>query len=426
MDKQFYNILLEPGTDEAAFLANEAAGMVCHDNLDLFDMCLVMKLTEAEAATLEASPKVIECHKELVAEPDSYPTSIPRYETPTTEYRARYYPSGGDDGADYTGSNMFFTSEFKGATGFNPPIGYFGDTNFEDTVKSNFMGDYVDIVAVEAGSTADALANGHENHVDFQEFDSTTSRFVPMDWSDINSSLTSTLNNQITNANGAGDGWFTYHAAGVLSAAGGKYCGWGKNSSLRLIYLGGESTASVYYAVLQWHLAKPINPITGVRNATVVTGAWGYGGLEHNRFYDIEDCSYIEAKDPVTNATTRYDRGGYLEGEEFNITMTATGSTEYIVTGSDRIYNGATASTPLGNRGITGRPGDRITITNNAVGAHPLYIKTAATGGSTSDLYSGVTGQGTSEVSFILPDATIGLHYICGFHSAMTGTITSI
>ena len=426
MDKQFYNVLLEPGSDEAAFLANEAAGMICHDNLDLFDMCLVMKLTEAEAATLEASPKVIECHKELVAEPDSYPTSIPRYETPTTEYRARYYPSGGDDGADYTGSNMFFTSEFKGATGFNPPIGYFGDTNFEDTVKSNFMGDYVDIVAVEAGSTADALANGHENHVDFQEFDSTTSRFVPMDWSDINSSLTSTLNNQITNANGAGDGWFTYHAAGVLSAAGGKYCGWGKNSSLRLIYLGGESTASVYYAVLQWHLAKPINPITGTRNATVVTGAWGFGGLEHTKFFDIEDCSYIEAKDPVTNATTRYDRGGYLEGEEFNITMTATGSAEYIVTGSDRLYNGSTASTPLGNRGIMGRPGDRITITNNAVGAHPLYVKTSPSSGSTSNLYSGVTGQGTSEVSFILPDATIGLHYICGFHSAMTGTITSI
>ena len=49
MDKKFYNIELVPGTSEADFLANDAAGMTLHDNLDLFDMLLVMKLTEDEA-----------------------------------------------------------------------------------------------------------------------------------------------------------------------------------------------------------------------------------------------------------------------------------------------------------------------------------------------------------------------------------------
>ena len=430
MDKQLYNVLLEPGSDEAAFLATEAAGMTCYDNLNLFDMLLVMQLTEEEANTLSESPKVKSIEKELVAEPNSYPTSTPRYETGTVEYRSRYNPSSSANGADYTGTNMYFTSEFKGASGFkdgDQPIGYFGDQKFQDTVKSNFLGDYVDIVAVEAGDESNAVGNGHQNHVDFQEFDSTTSRFVPMDWSSINSSLDTILNNQITNSTGtSNNGYFTSHAAGVLSAAGGKYCGWGKNSSLRVIYLGGESISSVYYAILQFHIDKAVNPATGVKNATVITGAYGYSGLEHLKFFDIEDCSYITAYDPVTNAATTFNRGGYLEGEEFNITMTATGSAEYIVTGSDRIYNGVTATTQVGNRVLSGKPGDRITITNNAAGSHPLYIKTSPSGGSTSDLYAGVTGQGTSEVSFILPDATISLHYICGFHSAMTGSIIGV
>ena len=428
MDKQLYNVLLEPGSDEAAFLATEAAGMTCYDNLNLFDMLLVMQLTEEEANTLSESPKVKAIEKELVAEPNSYPTTTPRYESTGATFRTRLAPPTSSNGKNYTGMNMFFTSEFDPSSGFaGSSAGYFGDFSFDDSVKSNFLGDYVDIIAVEAGSTSDATGNGHQDHVDFQEFDSTTSRFVPMDWSTINASLDTTLNNQIANPTGtSNNGYFTAHAAGVLSAAGGKYCGWGKKSTLRLIYLGGESISSVYYAILQFHIDKAVNPATGVKNATVITGAYGYSGLEHGKFFDIEDCSYIEAKDPVTNATTTYNRGGYLEGEEFNITMTASGSAEYIVTGSDRIYNGSTATTPIGNRTISGKPGDKITITNNASGGHPLYIKTSPSGGSTSDLYAGVTGQGTSEVSFILPDATIGLHYICGFHSAMTGSITGV
>jgi hypothetical protein len=388
-------------------------------------MLLVMQLTEEEANTLSESPKVKAVEKELVAEPSSYPTTTPRYESSGATFRTRTTPPTNGNGKNYTGMNMFFTSEFDPASGFTgDSAGYFGDFNFDDTVKSNFLGDYVDIVAVEAGAESDAVGNGHQNHVDFQEFDSTTSRFVPMDWSSINSSLDTTLNNQITNPNGtSNNGYFTSHAAGVLSAAGGKYCGWGKNSSLRVIYLGGESISSVYYAILQFHIDKAVNPATGVKNATVITGAYGYSGLEHLKFFDIEDCSYITAYDPITNAATTFNRGGYLEGEEFNITMTATGSAEYIVTGSDRIYNGVTATTQVGNRAISGKPGDKITITNNASGGHPLYIKTSPSGGSTSDLYAGVTGQGTSEVSFILPDANITLHYICGFHSAMTSTI---
>ena len=118
MDKKFYNIELVPGTSEADFLANDAAGMTLHDNLDLFDMLLVMKLTEDEAIQLLDSPKIKSIEPERETIPTAYPTSTPRYESGTVTYRTRYTPSTNDDGADYTGTNMYFTSEFGNDTDY--------------------------------------------------------------------------------------------------------------------------------------------------------------------------------------------------------------------------------------------------------------------------------------------------------------------
>lgn len=76
MSKKLYNLVLQPGTDEAAFISNEAAGMDVHDNLNLFDMLLCMMLTEEEAATLKASEKVfeIEAERQVI---ETYPTTTP-------------------------------------------------------------------------------------------------------------------------------------------------------------------------------------------------------------------------------------------------------------------------------------------------------------------------------------------------------------
>jgi len=418
MEKKFYNIELVPGTSEADFLANEAAGMTVHDNLDLFDMLLVMKLTEDEALELLDSPKVKMLEPEREAVPTSYPTSTPRYESGTVTYRTKFTPSTSTDGQENTGLNMFFTSEFDPADG-TQPFGYFQGTEyqFDDTVKTNFAGDYVDIVAIEAGNP-ESINNGHEDHVDFEEWDTNDSKFVRMDWSSINSSASSADNNQVTNSS---DSALSNHAIGVLSAAGGKYSGWGKKSSLRVMYLT-DSVSTAYYTVLSWHLAKSVNPVTGIRNATVVTGAWGYSGLEHSTFYPIDSISEVEARDPVTNAVTTYTPGMYMEGQTFNITMTASGASEYTVTGEDRIYVDATANAGNGNRGITLHPGDKLVITNNASG-HPLYIKTSQVTGSGAG-YSGATGNGTSTISMTAPDQTVLLYYQCEFHNDMHGTIT--
>ena len=299
MSKKLYNLVLQPGTDEAAFISNEAAGMDVHDNLNLFDMLLCMMLTEEEAATLKASEKVFEIEAERQVIETSYPTTTPRYESTGATFRTRTYPPTSGNGKNYTGMNMFFTSEFDPASGFaGSSAGYFGDFNFDDSVKSNFLGEYVDIVAVEAGTPTSAY-DGHENHVDFQEFDSTDSKFVKMDWSTYNGSASAVENNQVTNSSGP---FWSAHAAGVLSAAGGKYCGWGKKSTLRVIYLS-NGTNTAYYAVLQWHNTKAVNPATGVRNATVVTGAWGYTGLEHEEFFRIDDIASmtVQGGSVVTN-----------------------------------------------------------------------------------------------------------------------------
>jgi len=415
MAKRIHNVILQPGTDEASFLANEAAGMEVVNNFDLWDGIICMRLTDDESAQLNTSDKVIECLPEKpVTDMVTYPSSTPRYETPQVTYRTRYIPSSGD-GQDHTGLNMFFTSEFDPADG-TQPFGYFqgSEYQFDDTVKSNFLGEYVDIVAIEAGTPAAGNA-GHEDHPDFSELDDeNASRFVPMDWSTVSSSLSSARNNQVTNSNA---NWFSSHAIGVLSAAGGKHCGWGKKSSLRVMYLT-DGTSNAYYGALQWHISKPVNPTTGVRNATVVTGAWGYVGVDHEKFYPMDSINQIVAYDEDGNSTT-INRGD-VQAATWTIQMTASGSSAYVVTGEDRIFEGTNAISGVNNRGITCQPGDTVIIDNQSSGSHPLYIRQ---GGNN---VAGVTGQGTGTVTFTMPDSTVVYDYVCDFHPGMTGNISCI
>ena len=413
MSKKLYNLVLQEGTDEAAFISTEAAGMEVHDNLSLFDMLLCMRLTEDEAAILESSEKVLEIGPErTVIETISYPSSTPRYEGPTVSYRTKFNPSSGA-GAAHTGLNMFFTSEFNTADG-TPPFGYFqgAEYQFDDTVKSNFLGEYVDIVAIEAGAPLAGYA-GTENHVDFEEWDSNNSKFVAMDWSSVNSSANSTRNNQITNGYA---NTFSAHAIGVMSAAGGKYCGWGKKSTLRVMYLS-DGVSTAYNTVLAWHNAKSVNPNTGVKNATVVTGAWGYSGVEHEAFYKIEDIKTFVTYDKDTGASTTHTRpAGTGSAQTITLVASASGSSDYIVNGTDR------SGTISGNDPtINAVVGDTITMNNNANGAHPMFFKTAATTGQGQQV-SGASGQGSASMSWT-PGSAGTYYYICEYHSSMVGQI---
>ena len=413
MDKHIHTVILIPGTDEAAFLENEAAGMEVVSNLNMFDSIISMRLTETEVATLLESDKVVDVEKEMPVVETAYPVT-PEYSRNTT-LETRNSPSG-SNGADYSGTNFWFHGGVK-ITSNSAPIGFFTtageDAEVSATIEQNYVGEYVDIVAIEAGTPLNTYDYYAYSHPDFQDANNSP-RFVKTDWTAYDSGLVD--NNQAS----ANTEFFSAHAIGVLSAAGGKYCGWSNASSLRTVYLS-NGIAAAYNGVLNFHQNKPVNPATGVRNATVVTGAWGFASVDLIGAIPIDDIYKLEVYDDAGNMTTINRPTGTGLPQTYAITATASGSSDYILSGTDR--NGSVSGTdPALNLVV----GDTLNITNNVSGAHPMYIKTTNTGGSGDQVSTpAATGQGTANVSWT-PNAPGTYYYQCGFHSSMVGTITVI
>lgn len=68
--------------------------------------------------------------------------------------------------------------------------------------------------------------------------------------------------------------------------------------------------------------------------------------------------------------------------------------------------------------------GEHYKITNSSYSSHPLYIKTAASAGTSNQFTDGVSGQGTAEVIIHVPhDAPTKLYYQCAVHTPMLGEI---
>lgn len=412
MNKHIHTVILQPGTDEALFLANEAAGMEVVSNLNMFDSLISMRLSEDEVATLQLSEKVIDVEIEPPVVEVAYPTT-PEYSRNTT-LKTRSSPSTSGNGASYSGTNFWFHGGVD-ITANTDAVGFFTSDN-EDaevsaTIEQNYAGEYVDIVAIEAGTPL-AANDGHVNHVDFQD-DQGASRFVKTNWEDYDSGLVS--QNQVD----FNTEFFSNHAIGVLSAAAGKFCGWSKESSMRVVYLS-DGIAAAYNGVLNFHQNKPVNSATGVRNATIVTGAWGFAGVDLTGAVPIDNIASIEVYDEDGNATT-INRGDAIPAE-WTITLDAADASAYQVTGADRTFYGTTASTPQNNRVLIFNPGDIVNIVNNAHASHPVEIRT--TGGTP---VSGVTGAGTANLQFTMPDATTVYKYVCTVHPvSMEANITCI
>jgi len=445
MEKTNYIVMLQPGTDEPEFLANEAAGMTVKSNLSNIDSIISMLLTEDEVNTLNESEKVIGIELPIQVEPTLYYSNPPVLER-SAELITGSLPSGYQNlnGADFGGTQFYFTGNMNddNITSSSGNVGYFNsspeneDRRVSADIKQNFAGQFVDIVAMEAGTgsplydeypthpdfmlgseaskllgeaitieltaTADgtnnwvisgtdratthsnasdpaitmypgdtlritngegsmhpfeiqatdgmdissALTNNggytgaaggnvivfeptsamtyeqatsllvgipgtniryicsnHSNMSGLLRVEYKRSRFVRMDWEDYDSALVS--QQQITDNLDC----FSSHAIGVLSAAGGTFNGWAKASSLRVIYTE-DGLAEGYNAILQWHKTKAVNPVTGVRNATIVTGAYGYTNAENTEAVYINDIQSLTYYDADNNATTVNRPGG--------------------------------------------------------------------------------------------------------------------
>ena len=299
--KQRYNIVLRDGNMQEQVLAEDCCDMDIADELPQLNGVVAMMLTEEEAEKLRNCEHIIAVEKEDIPIEDA-----PVSRSMVKDYLTRFSVS--QAGATYASTGFYLASD-QTLTGNTGPIGYFqgGGPPFggEDayvvsqTISQNYAGQYVDIVAIEAG-TPEVANDVWVNHPDALN-DLAASRFVEMDWNN-HGSIFAAANRQVTN----GTNYLSDHAIGVLSVAGGLVCGWAKVSSLRVIYLGGsgDGVTSVYNAVLDWHRTKPVNPATGRRNATITTGAWGYGGVDHEIAIRVDEVAQVNGYDDLGNLTT--------------------------------------------------------------------------------------------------------------------------
>jgi plastocyanin len=120
------------------------------------------------------------------------------------------------------------------------------------------------------------------------------------------------------------------------------------------------------------------------------------------------------------NASYTTGGGGGSTPATYNLVVTASGFSDYTVSGSDRTGN-VSGSDPS----LTFYEGDTINFTVSASG-HPFYLKTAA-GTGTGNQISGVSNQGTQSgtVAWTPGIGSAGTYYYqCEYHGGMVGTIT--
>lgn len=115
------------------------------------------------------------------------------------------------------------------------------------------------------------------------------SRLKRINWANYDSSANTPENNQLSNSE-----LFGYHSAGVASSSAGLFTGYAKGSDIYIAYFGGGvAIEGIFNAVLNWHNSKAVNPATGKRNATVITGAWGYAWEFFDRLVPVNNITEI-------------------------------------------------------------------------------------------------------------------------------------
>ncbi|MFL2634128.1 MAG: hypothetical protein ACJ0OM_03980 [Candidatus Marisimplicoccus sp.] len=104
----------------------------------------------------------------------------------------------------------------------------------------------------------------------------------------------------------------------------------------------------------------------------------------------------------------------------FSITVTAQGSSNYILSGSDQNGN-VSGNDPS----ISAKVGDSFSFNVNSPG-HPFYLIVVSNGGTDSNnLIDGVSNNGASSGTISWTPTTAGTYYyICEYHPSMLGTIT--
>jgi hypothetical protein len=164
-----------------------------------------------------------------------------------------------------------------------------------------------------------------------------------------------------------------YHPIHVMGTTAGVTQGWARDAKLHNIYYDAGNTGNfslVYNYVKAFHLAKPVDPTTGLRRPTICNNSWGWSLFPADwSFSDITAVTY---------------RG---------VRYTPASTTSY--TGVSGVFSASTLITNLlnyengGNRIVTTGPASAsvTSITNSILGAQALTSSTTPTTGSNDDGY---------------------------------------
>ena len=329
MGKHIYNAIVTGECDQHEFIhTGHACDYECIDECSMFQSLMVFRLTEEEAEELSHCEEIVSLEKQEIAISSSTYPDILRQQQSNFITDDSVTFAEGEIGTDRATTSFYY---FSDSIENENPVGRFIDPpeNEDNNIPGSYDywndGKYVDIVAVEAG-LPDYDTDMTIDHPDFLDANGDR-RFIPMQWRDYNVNLNSDENNQI-----AGLKYFDSHAIGVLSTSGGLYSGWCKNASLRVIYINVDPYVSVYGAILEWHNTKPINPETGKRNATIVTGAWGFFGSTINYAILPDYIDQLQAYDSAGNLVTT-NRPGASWGNDLTPFVNAGIAPRYVTDG---------------------------------------------------------------------------------------------
>ena len=122
------------------------------------------------------------------------------------------------------------------------------------------------------------------------------------------------------------------------------------------------------------------------------------------------------SNDTSSNDTSSSDSNN----TNYNFTITAQNSSDYIVEGNDQNGN-VSGNDPS----ISVKVGDTLNLDVNASG-HPLFLIISSNGGfGSSNLVSDVSNNGAENGTITWSPSTVGTYYyICEYHSSMIGVIT--
>jgi hypothetical protein len=140
-----------------------------------------------------------------------------------------------------------------------------GTTNVSAVITLEAIGRNVDVVVVDEG-------NPDPNHPEFAvNYDGTGgTRMVSYDWYDLDPIVRGTPKVAPYSAPNAD------HATHVTGTVAGNRQGWARAANIYNISYADVTSSFLFDYVRAFHETKPINPVTGLKNPTIVNNSWGF------------------------------------------------------------------------------------------------------------------------------------------------------